>query len=169
MVDLQALRADYRAQKTQLLQSIASPQATARDVRKLLTCLSHLADGLLRQLWAHAGLQEPFALLAVGGFGRGELFPQSDVDVLLLLPDAFSIDADAMLRERIERFIGSCWDAGLEIGSSVRTLSDCLAEAPDHRQCGAGRTISAGFFCQHRCTRFFYCKNAGDAPAPHQV
>ena len=129
MVDLQALRADYRAQKTQLLQSIASPQATARDVRKLLTCLSHLADGLLRQLWAHAGLQEPFALLAVGGFGRGELFPQSDVDVLLLLPDAFSIDADAMLRERIERFIGSCWDAGLEIGSSVRTLSDCLAEA----------------------------------------
>ena len=129
MVDLQALRADYRAQKTLLLDTISSPQATARDVRKLLANLSHLADGLLRQLWTHAGLQEPFALLAVGGFGRGELFPQSGVDVLVLLPDANSIDDDVALRERIERFIGSCWDVGLEIGSSVRTLSDCLAEA----------------------------------------
>ena len=129
MLDLQALRAQYRANKNQLLQSISAPKASARDVRKLLGHLSNLADDLLRQLWAHAGLGEPFALMAVGGFGRGELFPQSDVDVLVLLPDSYSIDGDATLRECIERFIGSCWDTGLEIGSSVRSLADCLAEA----------------------------------------
>ena len=129
MLDLPALRTEYRAHKSEVLQTIARPTASARDVRKLLTRLASLADGLLCRLWSHAGLQEPFALLAVGGFGRGELFPQSDVDVLVLLPDAFAVDDDATLRERIERFIGSCWDAGLEIGSSVRSLSDCLAEA----------------------------------------
>jgi [protein-PII] uridylyltransferase len=65
----------------------------------------------------------------VGGFGRGELFPNSDVDVLLLLPDSVSADEDVVLKAKIETFIGGCWDAGLEIGSSVRTLSTCLTEA----------------------------------------
>jgi [protein-PII] uridylyltransferase len=128
-LDLPVLRAHYRAQKTRLLQTIARPQASARDVRNLLTRMALLADDVLKQLWAHAGLQSPLALLAVGGFGRGELFPQSDVDVLLLLPDSISADDDAALKEKIETFIGCCWDAGLEIGSSVRTLSTCLAEA----------------------------------------
>jgi [protein-PII] uridylyltransferase len=103
--------------------------ATARDVRKALLKLSQLADSVLRQLWAHAGLDVPLALLAVGGYGRGELFPHSDVDVLVLLPDAFDPDKDPDLKGRIESFIGSCWDTGLEIGSSVRTLGSCLAEA----------------------------------------
>ncbi|HQY76491.1 MAG TPA: [protein-PII] uridylyltransferase, partial [Rhodoferax sp.] len=65
----------------------------------------------------------------VGGFGRGELFPYSDVDVLVLLPDGHSPETDAALKGKIETFIGYCWDVGLEIGSSVRTLSDCIAEA----------------------------------------
>ena len=129
MTHLQALRADYRAQKAQLLQSIGAPTANARSVRKTLHRLAQLADGLLIQLWTLAGLQEPFALLAVGGFGRGELFPYSDVDVLVLLPNGFSAESDTELKGRIEAFIGSCWDVGLEIGSSVRTLGDCLAEA----------------------------------------
>jgi [protein-PII] uridylyltransferase len=129
MTDLQALRSNYRAQKAQLLQTIATPSSTARQVRKVLHQLARLADSVLVQLWTHAGLDEPFALLAVGGFGRGELFPHSDVDVLVLLPNGFSTDDDAELKSRIETFIGSCWDAGLEIGSSVRTLGDCLAEA----------------------------------------
>ena len=129
MADLQALRADYRAQKALLLQAIGARGASARDVRKALHRLSQLADGLLIQLWEHAGLQSPQALLAVGGYGRGELFPHSDVDVLLLLPDGAAPEEDAALKGRIEAFIGSCWDSGLEIGSSVRTLSNCLAEA----------------------------------------
>jgi len=129
MADLLAIRAEYRAQKTQLLQALGQGSATGRDVRKALSRLAQLADGVLKRLWDHAGLQAPFALLAVGGFGRGELFPHSDVDVLVLLPDAFDPEHDTALKGRIEAFIGSCWDTGLEIGSSVRTLGSCLAEA----------------------------------------
>ena len=129
VVDLPALRAEYRTQKGLLLQAIGQRRATARDVRQALHRLAQLADGLLRKLWEHAGLQSPFALLAVGGFGRGELFPYSDVDVLVLLPDAFAPEDDPALKSQIESFIGSCWDTGLEIGSSVRTLSSCLAES----------------------------------------
>ena len=129
MADLQAIRTEYRADKALLLKNLGQGDATGRDVRKALSRLSQLADGVLCKLWEHAGLQNPFALLAVGGFGRGELFPHSDVDVLVLLPDGFDPHYDTALKGRIEAFIGSCWDVGLEIGSSVRTLSDCLAEA----------------------------------------
>ncbi len=129
MADLQAIRNTYRADKGLLLQNLGQGDATGRDVRKALSRLAHLADGILKQLWDHAGLQHPFALLAVGGFGRGELFPHSDVDVLVLLPDGFDPHYDSELKGRLEAFIGSCWDVGLEIGSSVRTLGDCLAEA----------------------------------------
>ena len=129
MADLQAIRNEYRADKALLLQNLGQGDATGRDVRKALGRLAHLADGVLKQLWDHAGLQHPFALLAVGGFGRGELFPHSDVDVLVLLPDGFDPHHDTPLKGRIEAFIGSCWDVGLEIGSSVRTLGTCLAEA----------------------------------------
>ncbi len=129
MAYLQTIRTEYRADKALLLQSLGQGDATGRDVRKALSRLSQLADGVLKKLWDHAGLQQPFALLAVGGFGRGELFPHSDVDVLVLLPDAFDPHHDTALKGQIEAFIGSCWDVGLEIGSSVRTLGTCLAEA----------------------------------------
>ena len=129
MTDLASLRTQYRAQKALLLESIGVPGASARSVRKALHQLSALTDSVLVDLWTHARLQAPYALLAVGGFGRGELFPHSDVDVLVLLPDGHSPETDVQLKSQLETFIGSCWDLGLEIGSSVRTLADCLAEA----------------------------------------
>ncbi|WP_138515396.1 [protein-PII] uridylyltransferase [Rhodoferax bucti] len=129
MTELQALRTDYRARKARLLEHVASPKATARLVRKVLLQMADLTDDVLRKLWEGAGLGEPHALLAVGGYGRAELFPHSDVDVLVLLPDGYSAETDSVLKKRIEVFIGNCWDVGLEIGSSVRTVSDCLSEA----------------------------------------
>ncbi|MBV5333651.1 bifunctional uridylyltransferase/uridylyl-removing protein, partial [bacterium] len=103
--------------------------ASARGVNATLRKLATLADDLLKKLWQGAGSGEPLALAAVGGFGRRELFPHSDVDVLLLLPNDQSPDLDAALKARLESFIGACWDAGLEIGSSVRTVDDCLSES----------------------------------------
>ena len=129
MIELSDLRAKYRADKAALLTALSSSGASTRGVRAALQKLSALADGLLKVLWQRAGFAEPFALVAVGGFGRRELFPHSDVDVLLLLPDDQSADDNAELRACIEAFIGSCWDAGLEIGSSVRNVSTCLSEA----------------------------------------
>jgi len=83
----------------------------------------------LIELWQACGLDKPLALVAVGGYGRGELFPHSDVDVLLLLPADQSPEQDDALKTRLETFIGRCWDSGLEIGSSVRNVDDCIREA----------------------------------------
>ncbi len=127
MTDLQVLRAAYRAQKAQVLQRLQAPGFSPRGIHKVLRQLSGLADELLTTLWMQSGLGAPCALLAVGGYGRAELFPYSDVDVLVLLPEG--AQDDAALSQRVELFIGSCWDAGLEIGSSVRTVPDCVSEA----------------------------------------
>ena len=119
----------YRQQKTALLDAMRHAPPGVRGVRTSLARLARLADEALRALWADAGLDGRLALAAVGGYGRGELFPYSDVDVLVLLPSGVDPAADPTLRERIERFIGSCWDAGLDIGSSVRNADECLQMA----------------------------------------
>ncbi|KAA0179838.1 [protein-PII] uridylyltransferase [Cupriavidus gilardii] len=95
------------------------------QVGTLLTRLRQAVDHALVECWRGLGLPAGMALVAVGGYGRGELFPHSDVDVLLLLP----AEPDADTVGRMEKFIGLCWDLGLEIGSSVRTVDDCLREA----------------------------------------
>ena len=125
-------REHYRSGKTELLASLAQSGASTRGIRSRLQALARHTDKTLQQLWVRAGFPESCSLVAVGGYGRGELFPYSDVDVLLLLPDGTLIDApmgDSSLKVCIENFIGSCWDTGLEIGSSVRTESECLHEA----------------------------------------
>ena len=63
--------------------------------------------------------------MAVGGYGRGELYPCSDVDLLVLLSAA----ADAALQARLERLVGAMWDIGLDLGHAVRTVDDCVALA----------------------------------------
>ncbi len=119
----------YRASKSAVLAAIDATGASTRSVKRHLHQLSSATDDVLRRLWQEAGFDARCALVAVGGFGRGELFPYSDVDVLLLLPDGSAPDADQALKNSIENFISTCWDAGLEIGSSVRTVAECVAEA----------------------------------------
>ncbi len=122
----------YRIKKSDILAAVDATGASTRSVKRQLHQLSLATDEVLCRLWAEAGFdaacEAKCALVAVGGFGRGELFPYSDVDVLLLLPDGALPDTDAQLKNRIETFITACWDAGLEIGSSVRTAADCVAE-----------------------------------------
>jgi len=86
---------------------------------------SKLVDWALGVLWTHASLPSDAALLAVGGYGRGELFPYSDVDVLILLAG----DPTLQTAERLERLVGQLWDSGLEVGHSVRNIPECLEEA----------------------------------------
>ena len=129
MPELQALREGFRARKAELTAPLRVPGSSTRGIRSLLQRLAKQADAALQSLWRQAGFPAGFALLAVGGFGRGELFPHSDVDVLVLMPDGTSADDDPELKRKVEDFIGGCWDAGLEIGSSVRTVSECVAQA----------------------------------------
>ena len=129
MPDIQALREGYRTRKSAHLASLEAQGSSTRGIRGLLQRLAREADDTLKSLWRTSGLPAGFALLAVGGFGRCELFPHSDVDVLVLMPDGISADHDPELKRRLEAFIGNCWDTGLEIGSSVRTVSECVAQA----------------------------------------
>jgi [protein-PII] uridylyltransferase len=97
-------------------------------VGRLTKQLSKLSDELLISLWNSCDLNTDAALVAVGGFGRGALFPYSDIDILILLP-ADKQYFEEVLASRIEKFIAQCWDTGLEIGSSVRTVAECASEA----------------------------------------
>ena len=126
MVEIQPLRDAYRTHKLELFDQLRSAHAPTRSVHAVLRQFAALADEALNALWHDAGFGRELALLAVGGYGRGELFPYSDVDVLLLLP---ADHGTAIEPARLESFIGQCWDAGLEIGSSVRTIDECLTEA----------------------------------------
>jgi [protein-PII] uridylyltransferase len=121
----------FRQRKKELLEQTEAwtRRGSSRAVSAGLQKLCKLTDTAILDLWHANGLQAPLALLAVGGYGRGELFPHSDVDVLVLLPDDCCLDQREDLRQRIESFIGQCWDTGLEIGSSVRTLTECLNES----------------------------------------
>ena len=88
----------------------------------LLRAHSRLVDRTLAGLWREHRPTAGMALVATGGYGRGELFPASDVDVLVLL-DKEPSDPE---REQMERLIGRFWDIGLEIGHSVRTVEACV-------------------------------------------
>src|SRR3972149_1516957 len=95
------------------------------DSSRLLRQHRLLVDRTLKTMWNEAGLPRSFALLAVGGFGRGALFPYSDVDLLVLLPD----DPEHGYTSKLEALIGQLWDVGLEVSHSVRTLAQCDEEA----------------------------------------
>ena len=97
-------------------------------VGRLTKQLSKLSDELLISLWNSCDLNSDAALVAVGGFGRGALFPYSDIDILILLP-ADKQYFEEVLASKIEKFVAQCWDTGLEIGSSVRTVAECASEA----------------------------------------
>ncbi|TMH17410.1 MAG: bifunctional uridylyltransferase/uridylyl-removing protein, partial [Betaproteobacteria bacterium] len=84
-----------------------------------------LVDRVLKEMWRQLRLPAPLALLAVGGYGRGELYPHSDVDVLVLLQDPASVG----LATQIEKLVGRLWDTGLELAHSVRTVAECVEEA----------------------------------------
>ena len=129
MPQLALARAQYRAGKAALFTSLATSGASTRSIRGMLQKLSKHTDSTLQKLWGLAAFEPAFCLVAAGGYGRGELFPHSDVDVLLLIPNAANPDDDAQLKAKIETFITNCWDSGIEIGSSVRNLSQCVDEA----------------------------------------
>lgn len=121
-----ALRARHRDGKAAIVQRFKDARPTVTAATQMLRGLTRHVDATLADLWAHAGMPPGAALVAVGGYGRGELFPYSDVDVLVLLPAGQGADAQ---RAAIEGFITACWDIGLEIGSSVRTVDECVDEA----------------------------------------
>ncbi len=97
----------------------------ASAVEAVLKKRCESVDEALVSLWNAIGMPKQYSLVAVGGYGRGELFPFSDVDVLILIDK----EPDEINTEKLETFCGSGWDIGLEIGHSVRTTAQCVEEA----------------------------------------
>jgi [protein-PII] uridylyltransferase len=121
------------------------------DTPALLRALARLTDRIVVAAWRHAGMSDHAALVAVGGYGRGQLFPHSDVDVLVVLPEGHDHAHDGA----VERFVAMLWDVGLELGHAVRTVAQCEAEARadvtvrtsllEHRHVAGGRRLFQQF------------------------
>ena len=97
------------------------------DITELVTGRAWFMDELLRRAWYLFDWKNPseLSLLAVGGYGRGELHPHSDIDLLLLM----RTDQSAVNRDALSAFFTFLWDINLEIGQSVRTIAQCREEA----------------------------------------
>jgi hypothetical protein len=86
-----------------------------------------LIDGLLKEIWQQTVASDSCSLIAVGGYGRAELYPHSDIDLLILIPE--SAINDKQINQQLETLIGWLWDIGLSVGHSVRSLNECMIEA----------------------------------------
>src|SRR6186713_912525 len=100
-----SLRLRLAVDKSALLEHFAAARPSATAANALIRSLSRLVDATLGELWIATMMPAGAALVAAGGYGRGELFPYSDVDVLVLLPDGL---APETARPAVERFITAC-------------------------------------------------------------
>ncbi|MEO8344078.1 MAG: [protein-PII] uridylyltransferase [Betaproteobacteria bacterium] len=146
------------------------------DTPKLLREHARLVDRVVRSVWREAPMPVELALLAVGGYGRGQLFPHSDVDLLILLPE--NVDAPAAA---IERFFAALWDVGIELGHAVRTVAQCGTEMAgdvtirtsllENRLLEGSRSLAKAFhtmFATHLDIRAFYAAKALEQQQRHQ-
>ncbi|MCF1181897.1 [protein-PII] uridylyltransferase [Marichromatium gracile] len=116
----------YRERLRAGRESLYSRFDQGAPVTELVLAHSDLIDGVLRDLWTeHLGDTESAALVAVGGYGRRELQPASDVDIMILVAP----DAESRLSTQLEILLTLLWDIGLEVGHSVRSIDDCVREA----------------------------------------
>lgn len=163
------------------LKSIAREFQTSREAAiaayrghpladRLLSALRRIADQAFASLLTICPLPKGAALAAVGGYGRGELYPYSDVDVLILLPR----EPSAAEEELLSSFVAAMWDIGLEPGYSVRTIEQCMAEAAaditvetcmlETRYVAGSRALVKRFICEMKshidARKFFQAKRA---------
>ena len=97
------------------------------DVNNIVYGRANLIDQLINTIYKYLfnDLNQEIALIAVGGYGRGELHPKSDIDLMILLRE----EENQQTKELLEKFLMLLWDIRLEIGHSVRTISECVDES----------------------------------------
>jgi len=119
------MKFDLRSEVAAARQALRESYLRRPDPGALLRQHTQLVDRTVKALWGETGVSSGAALVATGGYGRGELYPSSDIDLLVLLAQ------EPTERERgaLERLIGRFWDIGLEIGHSVRTVEGCVEAA----------------------------------------
>ncbi len=127
--DLRTDPAAYGARMKALLDEADRAFAAGRYIDDIVKDLARAIDTLLLQAWRQTGLAErpDLALVAVGGYGRREMFPASDIDLLILHPPA----PDEAQQEALATFLRLLWDSGLDVAPSVRSVDDCIATGRD--------------------------------------
>ena len=114
---------NFRVEQTKLLEQRFDSQANIYEIISLNTCL---VDALLKNIWNTFDIpNDTAALVAIGGYGRRELFPESDIDIMIVLKD----EKDEISKSKIESFLTFLWDINLHIAQSVRSLNDCIIES----------------------------------------
>ncbi len=112
-------REELRERRQALRDAFMAKPGTSR----LLLAHARLLDSVIRSIWRECAMPPDLAIVAVGGYGRAALFPHSDVDVLVLLPDRGPPASGV-----IERFVAALWDVGIELSHAVRTIAECDSE-----------------------------------------
>lgn len=114
--ELKTLLSAFTEQQRQAFQS--------ENVLSLLAQRSQFYDQLLQALWQDFELTqyEHITLLAVGGYGREEMFPLSDLDILVLTEKPL----EEAIQQRLNELFALLWDSKLQLGTSVRTLEECI-------------------------------------------
>tara|TARA_R100001377_G_scaffold74393_1_gene50661 strand:+ start:2381 stop:5065 length:2685 start_codon:yes stop_codon:yes gene_type:complete len=117
----------FREALTKSRQILDEHYRTNDDIEKLVWGRAWFMDELLRCAWERYDWGKPndISLLAVGGYGRGELHPHSDIDLLIVTRD----DDHAQFKQSISAFFTFLWDINLEIGQAVRSIAQCRQEA----------------------------------------
>ncbi len=143
--------AHWRARLREGRDDLRSAFFARPDTARLLRSHARLVDHVVTAMFREAAMPRDVALVAVGGYGRGQLFPHSDIDIVILLPQPLADGETAA----IERFLTALWDVGLETAHAVRTISECeLAMAQDVTTCtslleyrflAGSRTLYRGF------------------------
>ncbi|MGE9756918.1 [protein-PII] uridylyltransferase [Acinetobacter baumannii] len=113
--------------RTDVEKQLQDSYENGQSIREIIKARSDLVDEALVFLWKHAELdQSKLGLFAVGGYGRREMLPYSDVDIMILSEDEISEENE----KRISTFISSLWDVGnFKPGISVRTIQSCVEQA----------------------------------------
>jgi [protein-PII] uridylyltransferase len=119
--------AAYRALLRQAHEELEDRFLAEEPVEALVHARAQVVDAVLREAWRIHSIPDTasWALVAVGGYGRGELHPASDIDILLLVAEPPA----AAGRGVVERLLAFLWDIGLEVGHSVRTVAECAQES----------------------------------------
>ncbi len=122
----EACVADYKEFRTELLALLKQLFHTQEDIYETISFNTCIVDELLKKIWDMLKLpNDSAALVAIGGYGRRELFPFSDIDLMIMLDEKASNNT----KSKVESFLTFLWDINLPIAQSVRTVNDCVTEA----------------------------------------
>lgn len=98
-------------------------------IQHLISERTNFIDQLLRRVWKHhIGQTQRLCLVAVGGYGRGELHPYSDIDILILTTED---GVNKTEQQQLEAFITYLWDIGLQVGHAIRSIVECYEIGKD--------------------------------------